>query len=551
MKKYTMALTAVLMLLTLVSCQKDKEGKIMFHASLENTQSKTSFGINGDNGTISWNTGDLVKVFDLNSQSAVVSASPNADPTMADLIYVEGAENLGAECYAIYPSDFALTYNTITLPPVQASVSGELTKYPMYGHTTSEYFSFKNLCGVLELQLQGAGVAVSSIDIVATAHDAANNSVNLSGDFTIDYNSGEPVLTSGNGSNSVSLTCSTPVNIGSMQSFFIYLPPAAYTAMAIHIHTNYGREYTKELHFPEGTSNFTVNRNEFYTFPITLADNPVGTKGGAFSITGGRQVYFSQGNLQYIGSATPKYYKFADNQYDFYGRNGQNANSCTDSVNPTNCTYDCDLFGWGTGNKPWYNRNGTGYYRLYFEWGDYPILNGGNAANSGWFTLGQADWNHILFNRPASTIGTTANARHARAMVCGVVGVILFPDVYTHPSDVAVPTNINSSADGWGNSYSASDWAKMEAAGAVFLPAAGRRNGNKGENQVGYYSGYTSTNNSFDVGCYYWTSTRSSSNPASSAYEVLLVRRLTKSHIDSPNGNKHYGYAVRLVRLAN
>ena len=53
------------------------------------------------------------------------------------------------------------------------------------------------------------------------------------------------------------------------------------------------------------------------------SDAPIGAINGKFTINAnGNQVYFSQGNLQYIGSAATPYWKFAEKQWDYLGDNG-------------------------------------------------------------------------------------------------------------------------------------------------------------------------------------------------------------------------------------
>ena len=60
---------------------------------------------------------------------------------------------------------------------------------------------------------------------------------------------------------------------------------------------------------------------------------PEGALSGQFSVSGSKMVYFSKGNLQYVGT-----WQFATNQWDYFG------NSQSDDHR--------DLFGWGTGNNP-------------------------------------------------------------------------------------------------------------------------------------------------------------------------------------------------------
>ena len=121
-----------------------------------------------------------------------------------------------------------------------------------------------------------------------------------------------------------------------------------------------------------------------------------------------------------------------------------------------------------------------------------------------------------------------ANARYAKAKVANVQGVILFPDEYTHPGGVVQPVGINAGNAEWtGTDYSASDFASMQDAGAVFLPAAG-------------YRGATSVYSTGSYG-YYWSSSYYNSD---SAYSVGFGRWDTSA---GRCDYRYYGQSVRLV----
>ena len=234
-----------------------------------------------------------------------------------------------------------------------------------------------------------------------------------------------------------------------------------------------------------------------YTVPATE-----GVLGGNFSVSANTQVNFSQGNLQYIGSATTPYWKFAEHQWDFFGDNGQGSGSQT---------ADRDLFGWGTSGynhgavcyQPWStSTNGADYYaygnigyHLYdqtgqADWGYNAILNGGNTENSGWRTLTTEEWEYLLDTR-----NTASGIRYAKAALDGINGVILLPDNWdasTFPLN-----NANSPNSQYGvNTLTATQWCVLEQAGAVFLPSAGQRNGDD-LNILGVNGGYWSAS------CYY------------------------------------------------
>lgn len=244
-------------------------------------------------------------------------------------------------------------------------------------------------------------------------------------------------------------------------------------------------------------TNWTVNgsqvsTNANYTFTVTgnrtlvahfttQSQAPIGAINGKFSVSASQRVYFSQGNLQYRASTTQ--WRFATNQYDYIG----NANS---NISP-NYSGWIDLFGWGTsgwnpGNtyySPW-DSNGlcadcygppgpnnlTGYY-AHSDWGVHNAISNGGNAEGQWRTLTISEWEYVCKWR-----STSSGIRYAMAQVAGVNGVILLPDEWN--SSYYTLYDINSiSASFSSNVIELSVWTNsLQLHGAVFLPAAGRRN---------------------------------------------------------------------------
>ena len=244
---------------------------------------------------------------------------------------------------------------------------------------------------------------------------------------------------------------------------------------------------------------------------------------GVFSVSASMKVRFSQGNLQYTTNGThnteysndaPGTWRFAAQQYNFIG--ADNAN--------TSPTYSgwIDLFCWGTSGwesganeyMPYatstdnndYHVGGSFTNRLIgdfadADWGYYNSISNGGEVSNRWRTLNRDEWGYLLSVRNASQLNGTYNARYAKATVAGVKGIIVFPDQYTHPTSVALPTSINvRSAAFNSNSYNAEEWAELQNAGVVFLPAAGYRNGSTVE-----YNG---------EGGFYWSTTAGTSDYA-------------------------------------
>lgn len=233
-----------------------------------------------------------------------------------------------------------------------------------------------------------------------------------------------------------------------------------------------------------------IAENDYLTSGIMVTTSlPSGAIGGLFTVNAnGDQVYFSKGNLQYIGSAATPYWKFADNQWDYLGDNGQGSSSST---------VDRDLFGFGTSGynhgavcyQPWststtyqdYMAYGWFEYFLFdqtgqADWGYNAISNGGNQENFGWRTLygGNRDpwhtgseWDYLFNRRP------NASSLYGQGKVNGVNGMILLPDEWTLPDGLS----FTSGDSEYSNVYSEEQWSQMEANGAVFLPSAGHRDG--------------------------------------------------------------------------
>lgn len=180
---------------------------------------------------------------------------------------------------------------------------------------------------------------------------------------------------------------------------------------------------------------------------------------GAFSINAsGDIVVFSQGNLQYKAAPTPTW-QFAPNQWNSIG--SANSSIAED--------YEgwIDLFGWGTGNNPTLHTEEGADYVTFKDWGVNPISNGGNIANA-WRTLTRDEWYYIFNGR------SNASAKQGQAIVNNQYGLVLLPDEWELPTGLSFTAKPNNWTT---NVYDAETWAKMEAAGAVFLPYAMERKG--------------------------------------------------------------------------
>lgn len=266
-------------------------------------------------------------------------------------------------------------------------------------------------------------------------------------------------------------------------------------------------------------------------FP-TMGFDENGASEALFSVSDSTKIRFARGNLQYQASTGT--WRFAEHQYEYIGTDNERVSS----------TYEgwIDLFCWGTSGwnsgavcyQPWstsMNNNDyllggfasnslTGAYEQ-ADWGVYnAIENGGNEAGM-WRTLGQHEWSYLR-----------SNGKCAPATIGGkYAGVVILPDDWQTPEGLTYEHS-NFSNIQVTNNYTFSEWQRMEAAGAIFMPAAGRR----------CYGTMIA-----DIGkCgYFWTSNSYSCQGDTRA--VFYYYRTIDQYPQMAYGTRNQGFSVRLV----
>ncbi len=204
----------------------------------------------------------------------------------------------------------------------------------------------------------------------------------------------------------------------------------------------------------------------------------------------GKQIYFAPGNLQCAGLTThDTVWSFAEYQTDMLGTDNIRDNALADTI---------DLFAWSSNytTAPWGIGTSTSsddYEGDFVDWGQNPI---GTYAPNTYHTPCLYDWQYILqFRKNAEERVAVARINLNTDGTQYANGLILLPDDWTCPTDVSFKTGFlettGGSIYGYANyqTLALSDWQKLEAAGAVFLPATGERAGTnvRSEQSFGYY----------------------------------------------------------------
>lgn len=547
-KKRYMIVAMLLATLLAAGCRKEQRSDSLTLVA-EGARGAAKLSIDGNYSD--WASGDRVRI------NGTVAAVAIADGEAS----VAGSYE--APFYGIYPGDAspAGIYSgndgdrySVTLPSQYTytqSGGKQNLQSPMAGYAASgNYILFRHLTAAIAVQITnyyGFDVLVDSVVVIS-------NSYKLCGDltFTLDGNAlAVPAESKAGGDTVTMLGGGLRIASGNTATVQVPVLPQGegnLFTVKVGVHKYNNADVSRVFESVQPNSH-PLSRNQIGYVPMT-----VGYPFTVSTVGTGKRVIIAQGNLQY--QASTRTWQFAANQYDYIGDAA--GNTTPEAERATQSAW-IDLFGWGTSG--W--KNGNVYYRPYntattgvdtngygygptngsrynysltgdyanADWGVYnSIANGGNVAGR-WRTPQSLEYSNVFKGRSASTLNGVANALYAKATVNGVNGVVVFPDVYEHPAGVALPTSINATGSGgWNvNVYSASEWAKMEAAGCVFMPITARISDGVAANSTS--------------GCY-WTSSVSTSQGM--AFCVMF----SSAQFDyfSKQYRRNYGQAVRLVQ---
>lgn len=528
MKKISMVLAAVVLILGLSQCKKqeqsitNEDGTVAITLDVK-AHDGSKIGVNTDNGLVVFQYGDVVYV--ASGQKFVGTLTNNGNTFAGNITNPTEGEPLYFFFLGNKTPEESLTPGSSTSCSVNISDQTDDNEYPVISFATSnETFTGAGLYTAYFLNKAAlVKFDVTTLSFAPTCILGLNNKVTV--DFSTNgfaysqVDNGLVKLSGWNGEHWAILLPQSALEEGNEGSVF----------------TEDGNYMGTRPAIPAITANDYLN--EGITLTATVEMNPTitpeGAVSGKFTINdNGDRVYFSKGNLQYQASTDT--WRFAESQWNYIGDGNSNISE----------TYDgwIDLFGWGTSGynhgavcyQPWststnysdYYAYGILEYNLYdqngqADWGYNAISNGDNTEGQ-WKSLTSNEWNYLLYER-----ATLSDIRYAKANVNGLNGVILLPDVW-----LTSTYELNNADESWAdysvNTITAADWNNvLETSGAVFLPAAG----------------YRWDTSLYDVGSLgiYWSSSYYNSN-----YEHCL--QFFSDQLCTNYNGRSGGLSVRLVR---
>lgn len=582
----------------ITSCEKEEHDGSLPDGFLELVT--TGYGGNQTKTTVdgtatSWKTGDCVVFLTASPENNKDTFYVTVNGGKAYVRKTNGNSKTPTSDYiALYPNTitpgnsikFSSGSMNITIPRFYTySTDGgnQVLNAPLYSTTQQNgRVFFRHLTAALVVQVKnstGNAITIDNVTVTSNMYQLSgvktvtNSQLCASGNVTFDANSSP----SREEDKHVTVSCANLGSLADGSSANIQvpiLPVGADNKFTIYVKAHETANANKIIVYERtqsGTAAIGMGQLG-YTGEVALTSS--GTTMHSYSAPSGkyfsvspynRYVVFSPGNLQY--RASDQTWRFAAHQYDYIGNAA--GNTTAEASRASQADY-IDLFGWGTSG--WANESGswgnTNSGRHVYEpwsidvgWGNDGNQNsyrkdvGSNVhidstsdfANGDWCwyntigsddphtwrTLSEAEWLYVVDGRPnaANLMGFGQILVSASDTVRGF---ILLPDNWELPAGCSFT---GSKTNYTTNSYTLEQWSSMESNGAVFLPAAGSRNGLTYNN---------ANQNKSSTNTFYWSTRAATGNAAYRfGFNCWWHASLNAS---SMQGSRHMGHCVRAVK---
>lgn len=222
-----------------------------------NPLSRTSLDLSRN---VVWNSGDRIRIFGESIPAGAVYTTAS-DNTRTGIFLPEDEQTVVNDAlrYAVYPADAAASgtleassltvdFSALAEQSYNSALGGGtgISALPMVARSEDNAFSFQNLCGGVQLQIndyQSLGIKIKSVVMTASGGEQ------ITGQASVDLESGTVTLGSGGDHASVTVNCGDGANISSggdltkNTGFVIFLPAATYDGFEFVITDTEGRCY--------------------------------------------------------------------------------------------------------------------------------------------------------------------------------------------------------------------------------------------------------------------------------------------------------------------
>ena len=259
---------AALAAIALSACQqnldieKNELGKaVVFTATTESSATKTALSENGDSYDVVWSSGDQITIVD--AAAKVGAYSTTSTTTRADFTKDSGDDAETAPYKAWYP---ASVYNagTPALSAVQTYVEGNISGSPMYAESSTNSLEFKNLVGIIRLNVSTTQGGKIVRRIVLSANEGMSGAISNAASLVANN-----YVAAVSGTSGVTLECGeSGIAIGTEAiPFYLAVPANTYTSLSITVVTTDGLSQTRTAN-----TGITVSRSQITGVTISFND---------------------------------------------------------------------------------------------------------------------------------------------------------------------------------------------------------------------------------------------------------------------------------------
>ncbi|MBP5692819.1 MAG: LamG domain-containing protein, partial [Bacteroidales bacterium] len=372
-----------------------QKGKVVFRATTE-PATKTALEQDGSSYKVVWQNGDRITVVDGASNVGVYSTTSTT--TRADFTFESGTEATTPNYKAFYP---ATMYNsgTPTLPATQNYAEGNISGSPMYSESSTESLAFKNICGIIRLNISTTMSGKKIRKIILGADQGMSGAITNAATLAADG-----YVATVSGTAGVTLDCGeSGVSIGSTATpFHFSVPQNSYSSLSITVITTDG-----DFQVRIANKNITVNRSSMTN--ITLAFNNIQEvsglvhhwpfNGDAKDVAGGLDatVYGATLTTDRFGNANSAYYfdgadQMAIGDAGNFGTSSFTANLWINSTQNRSSGANMIRTDGGTGGAGWFVR--------FANFGRIEIWTSGIGYTSP-DTYNDGNWHMVTFVRDA------------------------------------------------------------------------------------------------------------------------------------------------------
>jgi len=294
--------------------ENESQGKketpgLVFTATTESSATKTALEEDSGNYNVAWRSGDEITIVDAAATPNVGVYSTSSNTTSADFTFDSGKKASTAPFKAWYPASI---YNNgaPTLPATQEYVEGNIAGSPMFASSSTTSLKFKNLAGIICLNLSTgmADISVASIALSATQPMSGpiSNAESLSSET--------PVAATVSGSAGVTLDCGAGVAINDTpKPFYFAVPAGTYSGLSITVIATTGADQTFTL---KADKTIVVERSKITDINLT-ANNILYDLPAYYSPA----EYLASTGTQYIDTGVPcDWQDFVDIDFMYTGR---------------------------------------------------------------------------------------------------------------------------------------------------------------------------------------------------------------------------------------